>query len=159
MDPIREYAAIACILAVLAFAGWGFHKVEMIGENKVVAAQKAADEKEAAHVAQVQHDADLKYAALEARFTQQLGAGPKPGAIPARLCWESNLPANAGSNGTGAQPGSNGPGGPGSGVAGDLVQGPDITPDTEALLNRLGAKLSYLQGYVVICQNAGLCAK
>jgi hypothetical protein len=159
MDPIREYAYIAGAVLLIAFGIYTFHKIEMIGENKVVAAQKADDEREAAHVQQVQHDADAKYAVLEAQLAASLAAPPRPGAIALRMCQHASVPASAPGTAAAAQPGSDATGGSGVGVSGDLTEGPDVTPDIEALLTRLGAKLTYLQGYVSDCQAAGLCQK
>lgn len=157
MDPIKQYVDIALVIAVLIGIGWVVHRIEVIGEQKVIVAQRAADLKEQAHVAKVNADATASIQDLQVRLAGALVAPPKP-AIVVRVCQHPNGAIEPARSDSGPSPGGNETPGSGSGVGGDDL-GLDIAPPTEAILKRDKAVIDYLQGYVHTCQTAGLCAK
>jgi len=152
MDPLREYGLLALILIVLGATIYFVHDERQIGAAKVIAAQAAADAKEAVHVQQVEANAADTVSSLQARLTSQVAAPPHP-TVVVRMC---DRTTSAPSAGGAALPGPAGDaaGGPSSGVGED-----DIAAPTELILNRDKAMIDYLQGYVRACQTAGACAK
>ena len=166
MDPLKEYTYLAMLIALLVGGGYVYHKIEVAGEQKVLAAQAAADAKAEAQVRQVQNAAAVSIAAINQQLSDVL-AHPVVRTFPVRVCPNPGPATGAARDSAAPAQGSNAAGGPGSGVAGDSQAsggsvdpaGADIGPATENLLNRLGAKIAYLQSYVQVCQQAGLCQK
>lgn len=155
---LRPYLGYIFIAA--AAGGWFlWHDHQEIdkGEARVVAAQKAADVKEAAHVAKVEADDKVTIDGLKMRLDNALAIpDPVPGVV-VRMCLPaSRLSADAGSGGKPAGPGSDGPAGPGGSVG---SADPDIAGLTEKILADDGAIIAYLQGYIASCQADGVCGK
>jgi hypothetical protein len=157
MPPIKGYLDLGLIIAILIGIGWFAHFERTEEKTALVAAQQAADFKEAQHVAQVNANATASIQDLQVRLAAALVAPAKPNVI-VRVCQRAGVPANgsAPSSGTGAvlhdSPG------PGGGVGEDDL-GLDIAPPTEAILKRDKAVIDYLQGYIRTCQTTGGCAK
>lgn len=160
LNLLKSYGGYALIIA--AAGGWFlYHDHQEIdkGEARVEAAQKAADLKEAAHVAKVVNDATITITGLQARLADAL-ATPAP--APTVAVWMRVIPA-AGSpdeadSTPSPSPSGNGSAGPGSSV-GSSGQEVDIAPVTESILKDDRAIIQYLQGYIQACQTAGVCAR
>ncbi|MFI5397612.1 MAG: hypothetical protein ACHQ9S_18905 [Candidatus Binatia bacterium] len=152
LRPYLGYIALAG-----AFYGWLLwhdHQEIVKGESRVVAAQKAADVKEAAHVAKVEANADSTIKDLNAKLdAAALSPVAKPGVV-VRMCVGASVPPHAGSADRPAGSGGDGPAGPSGPVGGD-----DIAAPTERILAEDRAIIQYLQGYIETCQTAGLCKK
>lgn len=157
MDPVKEYLDIGIVLALLIGIGWFAHHERTEEKTLLVAAQQAADLKEAQHVAQVNADAASTISGLSARLSGALAAPAQPHVV-VRVCQHPGVPADGGA----PSPSTGGLGdaasGPSSGVGEDDL-GLDIAPPTEAILKRDKAVIDYLQGYVRTCQTTGGCAK
>jgi hypothetical protein len=163
MIGIRDYIYGGLILLLLT-GGAGFwihhdHKEQAIGEQKVVAAQKAADAKEAIHVQQVQDDATATIQDLQLRYAAVLASPPVPRVV-VRMCDATpGVPADAPRSDAGTESVSDAAGGSSGGVGGADQAAPDIAPATEVILNRDKAIIAYLQGYIRECQKIGNCAE
>jgi hypothetical protein len=151
------YGGIIILLLSTGTVLWIKHDHKLIaeGEEKVVAAQQAADAKEAAHVKKVQDNANASLQTLQSRVDAEDLAPVQPHVV-VRLCNSaSSVPADAARGNASAGAQANATGGSGSGVG----EGSDIAPATEAILKRDKDDIEYLQGYIRDCQAAGLCAK
>jgi hypothetical protein len=157
MLPIKEYLHIACLVAALGFIAWLSHHERAAEADKIYAARAAADLKALTRINKVTADATATIQDLQVRLAATLAA-PPPSPVVVRLRQRSR-PIQVAPWAEAQGPGSSGndTGGPGPGVAGPSQEGPDIGPGTELILNRVGAKLKFLQGYVKACQDAGVC--
>lgn len=163
MDPIKEYVDIGIFLAILIAVGLFAHHEREVEKTELQAAQLVADQKEAAHVAQVNANAAATVDALQTQLSTALAHHPKP-AVTVRMC----VPAPAAGSGAaaGARTGLtlDGAGGSSGGVGGGdqgitEAETVDTAPFTESILTRDKAVIDYLQGYVRTCQTTGGCAK
>jgi len=160
-NPIKGYLYAGAAVALVATGTTLYvkhdHKEQKIGEQKVIAAQLAADAKEAAHVKKVQDDATTTINDLQLRFAAALATPPKP-AVIVRMC--TNTPSvspDAARSGTSPGPSIDAASGSSSGVGSSDQEGTDIAPATEAILKRDGELIAYLQGYIRECQAVGNC--
>lgn len=161
MDPIKEYVDIGIFLAILIAVGLFAHHEREVEKTELQAAQLVADQKEAAHVAQVNANAAATVDALQTQLSTALANHPKP-AVTVRMCVKPAIAVGAGTVGQGPGLTLDGTGGPSSGVgSGDqgITDSTDTAPLTESILTRDKALIDYLQGYVRACQIAGVCAK
>jgi hypothetical protein len=158
LNLLKSYGGY--ILLAAAAGGWFlYHDHQEIdkGEARIVAAQKAADVKEGLHVAQVEKDAKATIDGLRAQLTESLLTPITPPHVVVRMCSTSpSVSTVAANDDRGAGPGSDGAAGSGGAVGGNDQ---DIAGPTEQILKDDRALIVYLQGYVVTCQNAGLCGK
>jgi hypothetical protein len=162
LNLLKNYGGYALLLAI--GGGWYLyhdHKEIDKGEARVVAAQKAADVKEAAHVAKVTASATATIQDLQRRLAAVLTAPApvRPPSVVVRMCGYTPVPPDAGNSSPRPESPGDGPPGPGSVVGGGSQEGPDIAPMTEKILSDDKAVIEYLQGYIRTCQTAGLCAK
>ena len=152
LKPYLGYAAIAAVLS--GWFMWHNHREILKGESKIVAAQQAADIKEAAHVAKVEANAKTQIDTLQAKLDDALVAPVPQPRVVVRMCNNPGVPADAGSADRPPGAGGDGTAGPGSPVGDD-----DIAAPTEKILADDRAIIQDLQGYIVTCQQAGLCKK
>jgi hypothetical protein len=148
-------------LVIAAAAGgwflWHDHQEIDKGEARVVAAQKAADVKEAAHVAKVEQDATATIKDLQARLAGALAApAPAPTVVVRMRLIPASVSAGTGSDDRPAVAGGDGSAGSSGAVGGDDQ---DIAGPTEQILKDDRAIIEYLQGYIATCQQAGVCRK
>lgn len=159
LAPYEAYIWAAIALLLLIGGVYTVHHLENIGVQR----QQAADAKLAA--AQIVHKEEVEARAQE--FNQAAGSqlhtalvapNPKPGVV-VRVCPRAPapglvLPTNgspvAGS--AGGQPVVSGS--VGSDSSG---QGMDIAPDTEGLLKRAQAEITYWRAYYATCKAEGAC--
>lgn len=155
MNPIKEYLYIALTIGLLGGMLWFVHHERAIGEQKVVAAQQAADVKYAAQVAKVEADAKVTTDALQKQLDAALLTPIHPNVVVRMLV------PTAPASGAVREDASPSPGGDaGSGSGGGLGEGHgsvDIAGPTEQVLARDKALIDYLQGYILKCQRAGMC--
>lgn len=163
MPTVKPWLDLGIIAAILIAIGWFAHHERETEKTELQAAQLVADQKEQAHVAQVNADAATSINALQAQLSAALANHPKP-AVTVRMC--VNAPAAGSSAAAGRSTGLtlDGASGPGSGVGSGnqgITEAPpvDTAPFTESILLRDKALIDYLQGYVRTCQTTGGCAK
>ncbi|MDP9112269.1 MAG: hypothetical protein M3O20_01150 [Acidobacteriota bacterium] len=155
---VEVYLWAAMAVALLIGGIVLVHHIEMIGENKVKAADAKAEAARVIHKEEVEKRAQELNSANDSQLHHTLVSPPAVPAIVVRVCPRAPaaraiLPAD----GTPVS-GSTGSGGLSSGVGSD-GQGPglDIAPDTEALLARANAKLAYWQKFYATCKAEGAC--
>lgn len=147
-------SVLAIAAAVLA---WAYFHIEHLGENKVrrevavaLEAQRVVDAKEIT-------DAQKALTELQARFDTAVHTVPRPDpAVSVRVCnpvRSSPAPANAS-----AVARANEAVRPPAAVA-EPSEGRDVTAITETVLVEAGARIAYLQGYILTCQEQGFCAR
>jgi hypothetical protein len=160
LSILKNYAGY--FLIVVVAGGWFvYHDHQEIqkGEARMAALQKAADLKEAKHIALVEANAKSTIDDLQARLSKSLATPPQP-AVVVRMCRNTASVPEAGAGADRPAVGSgDGTAGSSQAVGGTDQEAPDIAPGTEHILNDDKAIIEYLQGYIRTCQAAGVCRK
>jgi len=162
LAPIEGYLWAA--LGVGIFILFYNHHERQIGAAQIKAAVAAEATKHAAEVAKVEADAKIQIDGLKDALV--VASAPRANPVHLRVC-NNAIQSVAGTGAGSPSQGSNGANGPAGGVAPDATETPeepgagasgvDIGPGTEAILARDGAVINYLQGYIKVCQQKGLC--
>ncbi len=156
-NPIKEYIYAGLLVAGVIGSLLFIHHERAIGAARLAADIAKRDLAWQVKVNKVEQDAASKIGTLEGQLGTAL-MRPPANPIHVRVCGPTAQPALAVPGNQGSGTSGDAAGKSDSGVASNGA-GADIGPATEELLNRLDAKIKYLQGYILTCQTAGVCAK
>lgn len=155
MNPIKEYLYIGLTAFLLVAVLWFTHHERMEGEQKVIAAQHAADLKYEAETAKREANVKVQTDALQKQLDTALLTPVHPGIVVRMLVPTTSASGTVRKDASPGK-GSDDAAGPNQGL-GDSDHSVDIATVTEAILARDKAVIAYLQGYISKCQSAGIC--
>jgi hypothetical protein len=155
--PFKDYLVLAALVGVIVASAWFIHHERQIGAQRWAAALAAKELEWQLKVNKVEADAKSKVDELQGKLDAKI-AHPPANPLHVRVCNPAPPSPSPMRPDGGTVGGSDGSGGPGKPVE-DQDQGVDIGPATEYILNRAGAKIEYLQNFIRICQQKGICKR
>jgi hypothetical protein len=149
--PIRDWIYLGAFVALLAAFGCYTVHERHIGEQKIVAADKRAADKQAAAVAKVESDASTAIRSMQAAYNAALAAPVSP--APRLVCYA----ASADRGGVRADAAPSGRSHAAAAVPAESTIPFDPAPAVIGDARDADAQIALLQAYVQACQKAGVC--